>query len=67
MDDGTPIDSDFVPRMFEEFARGDSTRKTDGGTGLGLAISRKIVEKHNGTLKYVLAEEKNCFCIRLQN
>ena len=64
-DDGVAIDEDFVPRMFEAFSRGDSTRKTDGGTGLGLAISHKIVEKHKGTLKYVRAEDKNCFCVRI--
>jgi len=66
MDDGEPIDEEFVPKMFEEFARGDKTRKTDGGTGLGLAISRKIVEKHQGTLKYILAEGKNCFSVRIK-
>ncbi len=64
-DDGEAIAEDFVPRMFEAFSRGDSTRKTDGGTGLGLAISHKIIEKHGGTLKYVRAEDKNCFCIRI--
>ena len=65
MDDGEAIDEEFVPKMFDEFARGDKTRKTDGGTGLGLAISRKIMEKHNGSLKYIRAEEMNCFCVRM--
>ena len=65
MDDGEAIDEEFVSKMFDEFARGDKTRKTDGGTGLGLAISRKIMEKHNGSLKYIRAEEMNCFCARL--
>ncbi|MCR5249881.1 MAG: HAMP domain-containing histidine kinase [Lachnospiraceae bacterium] len=65
-DDGEAIAEDFVPRMFDEFARGDTTRKTDGGTGLGLAIARKIVEKHGGVLKYIRAEEKNIFCIRME-
>lgn len=65
MDDGEAIDEEFVPKMFDEFARGDKTRKTDGGTGLGLAISRKIMEKHNGSLKYIRAEGMNCFCARL--
>ncbi len=64
-DDGEAIAEDFVPRMFEAFSRGDKSRKTDGGTGLGLAISRKIVEKHGGSLTYVRAEGKNCFCVRL--
>ena len=64
-DDGEAIAEDFVPRMFEAFSRGDSTRKTDGGTGLGLAISHKIVEKHKGTLKYVRTEDRNCFNISI--
>ncbi len=64
-DDGEAVSEDFVPRMFDEFARGDKTRKTDGGTGLGLAIARKIVEKHGGSLKYIRAEEQNIFCIRM--
>lgn len=64
-DDGEAIAEDFVPRMFEAFSRGDKSRKTDGGTGLGLAISRKIVEKHGGSLRYVRAEGKNCFCVRI--
>ena len=64
-DDGEAIEREFVPRLFEEFSRGDETRKTDGGTGLGLAIARKIVDKHQGTLKYQRAEEMNCFIVRL--
>ncbi|SDB11267.1 HAMP domain-containing sensor histidine kinase [Butyrivibrio sp. INlla16] len=64
-DDGEAIAEDFAARMFESFARGDKTRKTDGGTGLGLAISRKIVEKHGGTLKYKRSDGKNCFTIVL--
>ncbi|WP_408072636.1 ATP-binding protein [Butyrivibrio sp. JL13D10] len=64
-DDGEAIDKDFAERMFEPFARGDATRKTDGGTGLGLVISRKIAEKHKGSLKYKRAGNKNCFTIIL--
>ena len=63
-DDGEAIAEDFVPRLFDEFSRGDKTRKTDGGTGLGLAISRKIIEKHHGTLTYQREGDKNCFRIR---
>ena len=64
-DDGEAIAEEFVPRLFEAFSRGDSTRKTDGGTGLGLAIAHKIIEKHKGTLNYVREEEKNIFIIRI--
>ena len=66
LDDGTAIDAEFVPRMFEEFSRGDETRKTDGGTGLGLAIARKIMEKHHGTLKYARKDGMNCFSVSFQ-
>jgi signal transduction histidine kinase len=64
-DDGEPIAEEFIPRLFEAFARGDKTRKTDGGTGLGLAISRKIMEKHGGTLDYHRADELNVFSVAL--
>ena len=65
-DDGEAIDEEFAARMFESFARGDKTRKTDGGTGLGLAISRKIVERHHGTLKYKRSGGRNCFVIAMK-
>ena len=64
-DDGERIAEEFVPRLFDEFSRGDKKRKTDGGTGLGLAISRKIMDKHRGTLTYQRVDDKNCFRIRL--
>ena len=51
LDDGTAIDAEFVPRMFEEFSRGDETRKTDGGTGLGLAIAKEIVRMHGAQIE----------------
>ena len=65
MDDGEAIEEEFVPRLFEAFSRGDTTRKTDGGTGLGLAISHKIIKKHQGTLKYIRVGDMNCFVIRI--
>lgn len=65
-DDGEAIDEEFAARMFDSFARGDKTRKTDGGTGLGLAISRKIVERHHGTLKYKRSGGRNCFVIAMK-
>ena len=66
MDDGEAIEEEFVPRLFEAFSRGDTTRKTDGGTGLGLAISHKIIKKHQGTLKYIRVGDMNCFVIRIK-
>lgn len=66
MDDGTAIDEHTRDTMFQAFARGEKSRKSDGGTGLGLAITRQIVEKHGGTLTYTYEEKKNCFVMKLE-
>lgn len=51
-DDGETIAPDMQKRLFDDFARGDTARKTDGGTGLGLSIAKAIVEKHRGEIYY---------------
>jgi two-component system, OmpR family, sensor histidine kinase BaeS len=45
-DDGSGIEPELLPRVFERFSRSAST----GGTGLGLAIARGLVELHGGTI-----------------
>ncbi len=44
-DDGSGIDPDVMPRLFEPYF---STRS--GGTGLGLAIARRAIEEHGGSV-----------------
>ena len=44
-DDGTGIDPEILPRLFEKFAT-----KSVAGTGLGLYISKSIVEAHGGKI-----------------
>ncbi|MFZ0513546.1 MAG: HAMP domain-containing sensor histidine kinase [Candidatus Nitrosopolaris sp.] len=44
-DNGTGIDADIFPRLFEKFAS-----KSFKGTGLGLFICRSIVEAHGGRI-----------------
>lgn len=63
-DDGPGVDAAFQPRLFERFARADSSRSTQG-TGLGLALSRGIAQAHGGTLDYERADSESRFIFRL--
>ena len=50
-DTGQGIDPAFLPKLFERFARADSSRsRTAGSTGLGLAIVDAVVQAHGGTV-----------------
>ncbi|MCW4385241.1 HAMP domain-containing histidine kinase [Salinibacterium sp. SYSU T00001] len=65
-DDGPGIAEDLAPRLFERFARGDSSRsRTAGSTGLGLAIVRAVVEGHGGTVVVESVPGSTVFTVRL--
>ncbi|WFR68789.1 ATP-binding protein [Curtobacterium flaccumfaciens] len=50
-DSGQGIDPEFLPKLFERFARADSSRsRTAGSTGLGLAIVDAVVQAHGGSV-----------------
>jgi heavy metal sensor kinase len=51
-DNGTGIDAEHIPHIFDRFYRVDPARgrETTGGIGLGLAICRSIVDAHGGTI-----------------
>ena len=50
-DDGQGIDASLQGRLFQRFARGDSSRsRAAGSTGLGLAIVDAVVQAHQGTV-----------------
>jgi signal transduction histidine kinase len=47
-DEGAGIEKDKLPRVFEEFYKGDPDDPE--GTGLGLSICKRIVDMHNGDI-----------------
>ncbi|HEY6584875.1 MAG TPA: ATP-binding protein [Gaiellaceae bacterium] len=51
-DCGEGVSPEFVPRLFERFARSDLSRRRATGTGLGLAIAHSYAEAHAGELRY---------------
>ena len=74
-DDGPGIDPELQPRLFERFARGDSSRtratdgsgrsSTTGSTGLGLAIVAAVVDAHQGSIRVESEPGSTRFVVRL--
>jgi two-component system OmpR family sensor kinase len=50
-DNGSGIEPEHLPHIFERFYRTSSSRsRKQGGAGLGLAITRSIVESYGGKI-----------------
>ena len=50
-DTGIGIPKDELPRLFEEFFRGQMAKQTvQHGTGLGLTIVKRVVDLHGGRI-----------------
>jgi signal transduction histidine kinase len=51
-DRGSGVPPEFVPQLFERFARSELARSHPGGSGLGLAIACSYAKAHGGDLLY---------------
>ncbi|WP_432564847.1 sensor histidine kinase [Kineococcus sp. SYSU DK003] len=66
VDDGPGIAPDVLPRVFERFARADSSRsRAAGSTGLGLAIVQAVVASHGGTVSVDSRPGRTAFRVTL--
>lgn len=67
-DHGPGVDAEFVPELFERFARSSAAERHDGsqGTGLGLSIVEALAEANRGEAWYRPNEPTGaCFGVRL--
>lgn len=65
-DDGPGIPPALLPRVFERFARGDSSRsRASGSTGLGLAIVQAVAAAHGGAVTVDSMPGRTVFTLHL--
>jgi signal transduction histidine kinase/CheY-like chemotaxis protein/ABC-type molybdate transport system substrate-binding protein len=51
-DNGTGLDPELLPRVFDLFAQGEATLdRARGGLGIGLSLVKSLVELHGGTVR----------------
>src|SRR3954467_1512654 len=51
-DNGTGIDAELLPRIFELFVQGDrGLDRSQGGLGIGLTLVKRLVELHQGRVE----------------
>ncbi len=56
LNSGSPIPPDFLPHLFNPFARKQASQRPSAGLGLGLYISERIVAAHGGALSVQSSE-----------
>jgi signal transduction histidine kinase len=57
-DRGDGVPGEFVPHLFDRFARAARSAEPAGGAGLGLAIAQSYAQAHGGYIRYEPATPK---------
>lgn len=53
-DDGIGIPEEEIPKIFKDFYRTEAAKKVSTeGSGLGLSVVKKIIDRHNGSIKVI--------------
>jgi signal transduction histidine kinase len=63
--EGEPISSEDLPRVFDSYYRGSNAETGRTGWGLGLAFVKRIAEKHGGSVGVASGPLGNSFSIHL--
>lgn len=65
-DDGPGIAPEFLPHIFDRFARGDESRsRAAGSTGLGTANAQAITHAHGGEIEVASESGNTVVTVRL--
>jgi signal transduction histidine kinase len=59
-DSGKGIDKEIIPRLMQPYY---TTKYREKGIGLGLSISKRLVEFHNGSIRFDESSENTKFVI----
>jgi sigma-B regulation protein RsbU (phosphoserine phosphatase) len=65
INDGPPIPTTELSRLFEPFSRGRNAASAGGSLGLGLYIAREVVVAHGGTIDVASDVVETRFTVRL--
>jgi signal transduction histidine kinase len=63
--EGTPIEADLLPVLFDPFKRAEKNVATRHGVGLGLYIVNEIAIRHGGSVAVTSEAERTRFTVRL--
>lgn len=65
LNDGDLISPEYQDKIFDPFYQMEKNANADSSTGIGLNLARSLAELMGGTLTYSIADNLNCFTLKL--